>query len=62
MRLGGQLRVSHGRIIGWDMTAALALGRAMDIPDHIAAALLPIIEPVMVRKFNEQAQGAVPDE
>ena len=61
MRLGGQLRVSHGRIIGWDMSAALALGRAMGIPDHITAALLPIIEPVMARKFNEQAQG-VPHE
>lgn len=57
MRLGGQLRVSNGRIIGWDMTAALALGQAMDIPPHITAALLPIIEPVMARNFNEQAQG-----
>lgn len=57
MRLGGQLRVSNGRIIGWDMTAALAMGHAMGIPAHITAALLPVIEPVMARKFNEQAQG-----
>ena len=58
MRLGGQLRVSNGRIIGWDMSAALALGHAMGIPAHITAALLPVIEPVMARKFNEQARGA----
>ncbi|MGY6704715.1 DUF7697 family protein [Roseinatronobacter sp.] len=58
MRLGGQLRVSNGRIIGWDMSAALALGRAMDIAPHITAALLPIIEPVMARKFNEQTRGS----
>lgn len=58
MRLGGQLRVSNGRIIGWDMSAALAMGAAMGIPSHITAALLPVIEPVMARKFNEQAQGA----
>jgi len=62
MRLGGQLRVSSGRIIGWDMTAALALGRAMGLPEHITAALLPIIEPVMARKFNEQTQGSAPHE
>lgn len=56
MRLGGQLRVSNGRVIGWDMTAALTMARAMGIAPLIAAALLPLIEPVMARSFNEQAQ------
>lgn len=62
MRLGGQLRVSDGRIIGWDMTAALAMARAMGVPEHIAAALLPMIEMKMARKLNEQANGAASNE
>lgn len=56
MRLGGQLRVSSGRVIGWDMTAALALGAAMGIAPPVLAALLPQIEPIMTRKLNEQTE------
>ena len=57
-RLGGQLRLvagSHGTIvIGWDMTAALAMAAALDIPPLAVAELLPPLEAVMVRKLNEQ--------
>lgn len=57
-RLGGQLRLvagQHGAIvIGWDMTAALAMARALGIPPLAVAELLPPIEAVMVRKLNEQ--------
>lgn len=53
-RLGGQLRVLPGAVIGWDMTAALALGDALGIPPFAMAELLPVIEAVMVAKFNEQ--------
>ena len=52
-RLGGQLRVIPGAVLGWDMSAALALG----IDTLIAAELLPEIEAVMVRKLNEQMEG-----
>ena len=43
-----------GAVIGWDMSAALALGDALGVPPVAAAELLPIIEAVMVAKLNEQ--------
>lgn len=36
------------------MTAALALGRALGIPDLAVAELLPVIEAEMIRRVNEQ--------
>ena len=56
-RLGGQLRVIPGAVVGWDMSAALAVARALGIDALIAAELLPEIEAVMVRKLNEQMEG-----
>ena len=53
LRLGGQLRVIPGAVIGWDMVAALALGAALGIEPMAAAELLPEIEAVMVRRLNE---------
>jgi len=43
-----------GAVIGWDMTAALAMARALGVSPLIAAECLPEIEAVMVRKLNEQ--------
>ena len=57
-RLGGQLRVIPGAVVGWDMCAALAVARALGIDALIAAELLPEIEAVMVRKLNEQMEGS----
>ncbi len=42
-----------GAVIGWDLTAALALGDALGVPSAAAAELLPEIEAVMVRRTNE---------
>ena len=56
-RLGGQLRVTHGAVLGWDMGAAIALAKALGLDTLIAAELLPEIEAVMVRKLNEQIEG-----
>lgn len=53
-RLCGQIRALPGGLIGWDMTAALALGQALGIPALVLAELLPPLEAVMVRKVNEQ--------
>ncbi|MBD3763123.1 MAG: hypothetical protein IE929_20585 [Rhizorhabdus sp.] len=59
-RLGGQLRVLPGAVIGWDLSAALALGDALGVPAAAAAELLPVIEAVMVAKLNEQvASGSL---
>ena len=43
-----------GAVIGWDLTAALALGNALGVPPLAMAELLPVIEAVMVRKVNEE--------
>lgn len=45
-----------GAVIGWDLTAALALGDALVVPPAAAAELLPVIEAVMVAKLNEQME------
>ena len=55
-RLGGQLRVIPGAVIGWDMGAALALATALGIEAMAAAELLPEIEAVMVRRLNEAVE------
>ncbi|AJE46554.1 hypothetical protein SAMN05443573_12512 [Celeribacter indicus] len=55
-RLGGQLRALPGAVIGWDMSAALALGDALGVPPLAMAELLPVIEAVMVAKLNEQME------
>ncbi|WP_242511879.1 DUF7697 family protein [Rhodobaculum claviforme] len=51
-RLGGQLRILPGAMVGWDMGAALALGRSLGVPPLAMAALLPASEAVMVQKLN----------
>lgn len=56
-RLGGQLRIASGSVVGWDMGAALALAGGLGVNALIAAELLPGIEAVMVRKLNEQLKG-----
>jgi len=56
-RLAGQLRIAPtGGIIGWDMSAALALAAALGIDPAPVAELLPPIEAVMVRKITEQME------
>ena len=52
-RLGGQLRIAQGAVIGWDMGAALSLAQALGVSALITAELLPEIEAVMVRKLND---------
>jgi len=54
-RLGSQLRLAPaGGIIGWDMSAALALASSLGFEVAPVAELLPLIEAVMVKKLNEQ--------
>ena len=55
--MGGQIRAIPGAVLGWDMTAALAMGSAMCISPRAVVELLPVIEAVMVRKLNEEREG-----
>lgn len=57
LRLGGQLRYHNKAVTGWDMTAALALARALGC-ETAAARLLPEIEAVMITRMNEQRSEA----
>lgn len=55
MRMGGQVRAIPGCIIGFDMTAALAMGDALGIPRIAVVELLPQIEVSAVREMNRAA-------
>ena len=55
--MGGQIRAVPGAVLGWDMTAALAMAAAMGISLRAVVELLPVIEAVMVRKLNEEREG-----
>ena len=48
-RIQGQLRTDFGHVIGWDFTAALAMARAMDVPEAAVAEFLPWIEAEMIK-------------
>ena len=56
-RAGGQLRVSGGlspQVLGFDMTAVLAMGAPLGVPPLAIAELIPGIEREMVRRLNEE--------
>jgi len=57
---GGQLRLAPmGGVIGFDMTALLAMARARGIDPATAAELLPHVEAVVVetlQKRNDEAR------
>jgi hypothetical protein len=54
LRLEGQVRVADGRVLGWDMTAALALAGALGMDARATAELLPAVEARMARAVNER--------
>ena len=61
-RLGGQFRLAGGGLgpgvfMGWDMTAALALGAALGIDQMIIAEILPDIEAVAMRELNKKQES-----
>jgi hypothetical protein len=49
-------------VVGWDMTAALAMAEALGLNRLIAAELLPLIEPFAVRGINAQVRATQHDE
>ena len=49
--------MSPGAVIGWDMSAVLALGDALGVPPLAMAELVPEIEAVLVTKLTEQMEG-----
>jgi hypothetical protein len=50
------MRVAGKAVLGWDMSAALALARALGLNPMVVAELLPELEAVMVRRVNEKIE------
>ncbi len=48
------MRVAGKAVLGWDMSAAMALAQALGLNPMVAAELLPEMEAVMVRRINEK--------
>lgn len=57
MRCGGQLRVTQGAVVGYDMTAVMAMGAALGAPLAAVAEFMPLIEQQMVAAAAQAAQG-----
>jgi len=56
---GGQLRLAPmGGVIGFDMTALLAMARARGVDPAAAAELLPHIEAVVVETLSKEMEKA----
>lgn len=53
MKMGGQLRTSENRVIGFDINAAFAFATALGVNPFAVAELLPSIENIAVSKINE---------
>jgi len=57
LRLDGQARFVGGLggivFTGWDMTAALNLGAALDIDPALIAEIIPAVERVVVKALRE---------
>jgi hypothetical protein len=47
-----------GVVLGWDMSAALAMADALGVEPRATAELLPVIEAVMARHLNTQINGS----
>ena len=54
LRLGGQLRMDQGTVVGFDMTAAFALAGALGVCPIAVAELLPNIETAAVAARNQR--------
>lgn len=54
MRMGHQVRAVPGAVLGFDMGAALALGRALGV-EIAVAEWFPQIEAVAIPKMNERS-------
>ena len=53
-RMGGQVRAVPGGVVGWDMTAALAMAAALGVSTLATAEMLPALEAAAVTAINKQ--------
>jgi len=50
--MGGQIRAVPGGVVGWDLSAGLALADALGVNLLVAAEFLPAIEAAAVAAIN----------
>ena len=48
--------MNPGAVLGWDMGAALEMGRALGIAPLAVVELLPVIEAEMIRQTNQKIE------
>ncbi|WP_075223162.1 DUF7697 family protein [Acuticoccus yangtzensis] len=53
-RMGGQVRAVPGGVVGWDMTAALAMADALGFSPLAAVEMLPALEAAAITAINKQ--------
>ena len=53
-----QIRGGFGAVLGWDLSAGLALAQALGLNLFVVAELLPAVEAVAIRKINEHIRQA----
>ena len=52
------MRVAGKAVIGWDISAALSLAKALGLNLMVVAELLPDLEAVMVRRIDETIEAS----
>ena len=56
LRAGGQVRAIPGAVLGFDMTAVLAMARAAGISEALVYDFLPAIEVTFVASANKKTE------
>ncbi len=57
LRAGGQIRAIPGAVLGFDMTAVLAMARATGISEALVCDFLPAIEAALVAGANQKTEN-----
>lgn len=57
LRSGGQIRAVPGALLGFDMTAVLAMATALGIPGALVCEFMPGLEAEMVKSAAKDADS-----
>lgn len=50
--------MDYGRVVGWDMSAGLALAEALGVSTFLAAEVLPEVEAIACHQINAMRDNA----
>lgn len=60
LRAGGQVRAIPGLVLGFDMTAVLAMARAAKLSEALVCEFLPAVEAEFVASANNKSDSDTP--